>query len=279
MADPRPYYRVLRDDYPVYYIDRDGTLSRCRASRISGRCWKATTGRLWRRREPCRPTTVLAAHNPRTGSRTRRCIPCRFTPTSTRRSTTMCGVVPRTTRSAPRAVEKLGRANSRAGQRAPRRVAPARDVQSDPGVWRNRRGLRGVRIARSCQCVLAPEVLATVNAGSLAQPGSGVEVANARPGLSRVFGACRTAPPGRKRPTAHRPIVDEPDRPTDSRTAPSSSDTEAAIQTLGVFIGGTETVPKIVAHGLWELIRLADQGNCRRCVPIWTPTCRLHATR
>ena len=29
---------------------------------------------------------------------------------------------------------------------------------------------------------LAPEVLATVNAGSLAQPGSGVEVANARPG-------------------------------------------------------------------------------------------------
>ncbi len=29
---------------------------------------------------------------------------------------------------------------------------------------------------------LAPEVLATVNAGSLAEPGSGVEVANARPG-------------------------------------------------------------------------------------------------
>ena len=29
---------------------------------------------------------------------------------------------------------------------------------------------------------LAPEVLATVNAGSLAKPGSGVEVANARPG-------------------------------------------------------------------------------------------------
>ena len=31
------------------------------------------------------------------------------------------------------------------------------------------------------------------------------------------------------------------------------SDTEAAVQMLGVFIGGTETVPKIVAHGLWEL--------------------------
>jgi cytochrome P450 len=28
---------------------------------------------------------------------------------------------------------------------------------------------------------------------------------------------------------------------------------------LGVFIGGTETVPKIVAHGLWELSRRPDQ--------------------
>jgi cytochrome P450 len=28
---------------------------------------------------------------------------------------------------------------------------------------------------------------------------------------------------------------------------------------LGVFIGGTETVPKIVAHGLWELGRWPDQ--------------------
>ena len=34
---------------------------------------------------------------------------------------------------------------------------------------------------------------------------------------------------------------------------------EAAIQMLGVFIGGTETVPKIVAHGLWELGRRPDQ--------------------
>ena len=28
---------------------------------------------------------------------------------------------------------------------------------------------------------------------------------------------------------------------------------------LGVFIGGTETVPKIVAHGLWELVARPDQ--------------------
>src|SRR6202034_3909740 len=37
------------------------------------------------------------------------------------------------------------------------------------------------------------------------------------------------------------------------------SDVEAAVQMLGVFIGGTETVPKIVAHGLWELLRHPDQ--------------------
>lgn len=37
------------------------------------------------------------------------------------------------------------------------------------------------------------------------------------------------------------------------------SDLEAAVQMLGVFIGGTETVPKIVAHGLWELTRHPEQ--------------------
>src|SRR5699024_6681083 len=36
-------------------------------------------------------------------------------------------------------------------------------------------------------------------------------------------------------------------------------DAEAATQLLCIFIGGTETVPKIVAHGLWELARRPDQ--------------------
>jgi cytochrome P450 len=31
------------------------------------------------------------------------------------------------------------------------------------------------------------------------------------------------------------------------------------VQMLGVFIGGTETVPKIVAHGLWELCTRPEQ--------------------
>ena len=37
------------------------------------------------------------------------------------------------------------------------------------------------------------------------------------------------------------------------------TDIEAATQMLGVFIGGTETVPKITAQGLWELSRRPDQ--------------------
>src|ERR1700733_13306993 len=37
------------------------------------------------------------------------------------------------------------------------------------------------------------------------------------------------------------------------------TDIEAATQLLGVFIGGTETVPKIVAQGLWELGSRPDQ--------------------
>ena len=104
---------------------------------------------------------------------------------------------------------------------------------------------------------LAPEVLATVNAGSLAEPGSGVEVANARPGYLEYLVPIVE----RRRADASGgalPIVDNligyrlPD-------GSALSDIEAAVQMLGVFIGGTETVPKIVAHGLWELGRRPDQ--------------------
>jgi cytochrome P450 len=94
-------------------------------------------------------------------------------------------------------------------------------------------------------------VLATVNAGSLAQPGSGIEVADARGGyleyLVPIVARQRSDTGDRELP-----IVDNligyrlPD-------GSALSDVEAAGQMLGVFVGGTETVPKIVAHGLWEL--------------------------
>jgi cytochrome P450 len=40
-----------------------------------------------------------------------------------------------------------------------------------------------------------------------------------------------------------------------------------ATQMLCVFIGGTETVPKVVAHGLWELLRHPDQLAAVRADP------------
>jgi cytochrome P450 len=103
---------------------------------------------------------------------------------------------------------------------------------------------------------LAPEVLATVNAGSLAEPGSGVEVSNARPGYLEYL--VPIVQRRRARSGGAVPIVDNllgyrlPD-------GSALSDMEAAVQMLGVFIGGTETVPKIVAHGLWELGRRPAQ--------------------
>ena len=102
---------------------------------------------------------------------------------------------------------------------------------------------------------LAPDVLATVNAGSLAQPGSGVEVANARPGYLEYLIPIVA---GRRSDPSDGSIADNligyrlPD-------GSAFNDIEAATQMLGVFIGGTETVPKIVAHGLWELGRRPDQ--------------------
>jgi cytochrome P450 len=103
---------------------------------------------------------------------------------------------------------------------------------------------------------LASEVLATVNAGSLAQPGSGVEVANARPGYLEYLVPIierRRAGEGVELPIADNLIGYRlPD-------GSALSDMEAAVQMLGVFIGGTETVPKIVAHGLWELGQRPDQ--------------------
>src|SRR5262249_53862711 len=105
----------------------------------------------------------------------------------------------------------------------------------------------------------------TVNAGSLAEPGSGVEVANARPGYLEFL----VPVVERRRAGAsdgELPIVDGllgyrlPD-------GSALNDVEAATQMLGVFIGGTETVPKIVAHGLWELSRRPDQLAAVRTDP------------
>jgi cytochrome P450 len=253
MTNPLPYYRVLRNRHPVYYIDKWDTYALSRFSdiwhvlEINDGTFVASEGTL-----PA--ATVLAQHNAGPVAdpplhpmpfhanfdvplydNVRRCTSAPFRPKSVSR---LAAVIRRL-------------ANERLDELLPRGNF---DLTQDYG---------GI-VAASVVCGLvglpvdlAREVLATVNAGSLAEPGSGVEVANARPGYLEYLVPIVE----RRRADAcggELPIVDNligyrlPD-------GSSLSDVEAATQMLGVFIGGTETVPKIVAHGLWELTRQPGQ--------------------
>jgi cytochrome P450 len=253
MADPRPYYRALRDDYPVYYIDKWDTFAFSRFADI----WhvlESNDGTFVASEGTLPAATVLAEHNDGPVADP----PLHPMPFHANFDTPIYDDVRRCTSAPfrPRAVAKLegrirGLANERLDELLPRGTF---DLTQEYG---------GI-VAASVVCellglpvALAPDVLATVNAGSLAQPGSGVEVANARPGyLEYLVPIVR-----RRRAEAADgalPIVDsligyrQPD-------GSELSDTEAAVQMLGVFIGGTETVPKIVAHGLWELSSRPEQ--------------------
>jgi cytochrome P450 len=253
MADPFSYYRVLRDRYPVYYIDKWDTYALSRFSdiwdvlEIKDGTFVASEGTL-----PA--ATVLAHHNHGPVPDP----PLHPMPFHANFDSPLYDDVRRCTSAPfrPKSVSKLADriralANQRLDELLPR---GSFDLTQEYG---------GI-VAASIVCELlglpvelAPEVLATVNAGSLAQPGRGVEVGNARPGyleyLTPVVERRRNGASGNG-PT----IVDNliafrlPD-------GSSLSDLEAATQMLGVFIGGTETVPKIVAHGLWELVRRPDQ--------------------
>jgi cytochrome P450 len=252
MADPLSYYRTLRDEYPVYYLDKWDTFALSRFADIWGvleindGTFVASEGTLpaatilGRRNDgpvpdpPLHPMPFHANFDLPIYDTVRRCTSGPFRP----RSVSQLADWIRTL------------ANERLDELLPRGTF---DLTQEYG---------GI-IAASVVCELlglpvdlAPDVLATVNAGSLAQPGSGVEVANARPGyLSYLVPLVEQR---RAESSGEPSIVDNligyrlPD-------GSAFSDIEAATQLLGIFIGGTETVPKIVAHGLWELGRRQDQ--------------------
>ena len=253
MADPLPYYRVLRDEHPVYYVEKWDTYALSRFSdiwqvlEINDGTFVASEGTLPAAAvladhndgpvpdPPLHPMPFHANFDAPIYDGVRRCTSGQFRP-----------------RSVTKLTERIrALANERLDELLPRGTF---DLTQDYG---------GI-VAASVVCELlglpvelAPEVLATVNAGSLAEPGSGVEVANARPGyleyLVPIVAGRRDGGSDGDFPIADNLLAYRlPD-------GTAFSDMEAAVQMLGVFIGGTETVPKIVAHGLWELGRRPDQ--------------------
>ena len=253
MADPKPFYRTLRDDHPVYYIEDLDTFALSRFDdiwdvlAINDGTFVASEGTLpsaavlARRNDgpvpdpPLHPLPFHANFDAPIYDDVRRCTAGQFRP-----------------KSAVTLQERIRElANQRIDELLPR---GSFDLTQEYGGT--------VAASIVCELVglptgLAAEVLETVNAGSLAEPGSGVEVANARPGyldylipvVARVRAGEHDGP---------LPIVEN----LLAYRLPDGSpltDTEVAVQMLGVFIGGTETVPKIVAHGLWELHRHPDQ--------------------
>jgi cytochrome P450 len=253
MADPLSYYRFLRDEHPVYYIEKWDTYALSRFTdiwdvlEINDGTFVASEGTLpaatvlGQRNDgpvpdpPLHPMPFHANFDAPIYDGVRRCTSGPFRPKSVSHLADRIRAL----------------ANERLDELLPR---GSFDLTQEYG---------GI-VAASVVCELlglpvdlAPEVLATVNAGSLAQPGSGVEVANARPGyLSYLVPLVE-----QRRANASDGAQTIVDNLINYRLPDGSTfnDIEAATQLLGIFIGGTETVPKIVAHGLWELGLRPDQ--------------------
>ena len=253
MADPLPYYRILRDRHPVYYIDKWDTYALSRFAdiwqllEINDGTFVASEGTLpaatvlARRNHgpvpdpPLHPMPFHANFDAPLYDNVRRCTSAPFRPKSVSKL----------------AARIRALANARLDELLPRGHF---DLTQEYG------GIVAASVV--CELVglpvdLAHSVLATVNAGSLAEPGSGVEVANARPGYLEFLVPIVE----RRRADASEGELSIVDNLIRYRLPDGSafSDVEAATQMLGVFIGGTETVPKIVAHGLWELVRRPEQ--------------------
>ena len=253
MMDPLPYYRVLREHFPVYYLDEWDTFALSRFADIwdvlavNDGTFVASEGTL-------PPASTLARHNDGpVGDPPWHPLPFHAvfdTPIYD-------GVRQAHSKSfRPRAAAQLeDRIRALANERL--------DLLLPRGTFDLTQDYGGI-VAASVVCEflgipveLASEVLAAVNAGSLAEPGSGVDTARSRPNyLDYLIPSVRQ----RRAHTSDEqlPVVDGLlgyRLPDDS----ALDDVEVATQMLCVFIGGTETVPKIVAHGLWELLRHPDQ--------------------
>ncbi|ODR04330.1 cytochrome [Mycobacterium sherrisii] len=264
MANPLPYYRILRDRYPVYYMPQWDTFALSRFEDI----WQVlelNDGTFVASEGTLPSAAVLAKHN----SGPVEDPPLHPLPFHAVFDTDLYSEI-RRAHSAPlrpRSVAGLAArirelANERLDELLPQ---GSFDLTQDYG--------RIVAASMVCDLLgiateLAPQVLAAVNAGNLTAPGEGVDTAQARPNyleyLIPVVRRRRADQSGRPLP-----VVDGllgyrlPD-------GSALSDVEAATQMLCIFIGGTETVPKIVSHGLWELSLRPEQCAAVRADPAAT---------
>ena len=262
MANPLPYYRILRDQHPVYYMPQWDTfaLSRFediwRVLEVNDGTFVATEGTL-----PA--ASVLARHN--TGPLED--PPLHPLPFHAVFDTDLYSEI-RRAHSQPLRPRSVAGLEDRIRTLANERL----DVLLPQGSFDLTQDYGGI-VAASMVCGLlgvspdlAPQVLAAVNAGSLSEPGEGVDTAQARPNyLEYLIPVVR----GRRAGSSGLPGLPIVDGLLAYRLPDGSAldDVEVATQMLCIFIGGTETVPKIVAHGLWELSQRPDQLAAVRADP------------
>ncbi|WP_104150558.1 cytochrome P450 [Mycobacterium intracellulare] len=261
MANPLPYYRILRDHHPVYYMPQWDTFALSRFEDI----WKVlevNNGTFVASEGTLPAASVLAQHNsgPVDGP------PLHPLPFHAMFDADLYGEIRRTHSRPfrPRSVTDLeGRIRELANERL--------DLLLPRGSFDLTQDYGGVVVAAIvCELLgiptdLAPQVLAAVNAGSLAQPGVGVDTGQARPNYFEFL----LPAVARRRADRSGPPLDVVDGLLGYHLPDGSAldDMEVATQMLCIFIGGTETVPKIVAHGLWELSRRPDQLAAVRADP------------
>jgi cytochrome P450 len=177
MANPLPYYRILRDDYPVYYMPQWDTYALSRFEDIwqvldvNDGTFVATEGTL-------PPASVLAEHN--TGPLAD--PPLHPLPFHAVFDTDLYAEI-RRAHSAPLRPRSVAGLQDRIRALANECL----DVLLPQGSFDLTQDYGGI-VAASMVCGLlgistdlAPQVLAAVNAGSLTQPGEGVDTAQARP--------------------------------------------------------------------------------------------------
>lgn len=268
MANPLPYYRILRDEYPMYYMPQWDTFAFSRFDDI-WRVLDVNDGTFVASEGTLPPASVLARHN----SGPVDDPPLHPLPFHAVFDTDLYGAI-RRAHSQPLRPKSVTPLQARIRELANERL----DLLLAQGSFDLTQDYGGI-VAASVVCELlgistdlAPQVLAAVNAGSLAEPGEGVDTAEARPNYLQFLVPVVEA--RRADRSGSLPVVDGllgyhlPD-------GSALSDVEVATQMLCIFIGGTETVPKIVAHGLWELSRRPEQLAAVRTDPVTNvPTAR-----